>query len=358
MFQKPSVQTTVIPTINLINLGSDKKVRKGSFNFVPLFHVTKEGPEGVESLSLEQIQEGIFGWFNYQLRTKGEEPGKITTKKVYWMDTKLRAGKENATLSDPGMTLGLGDFDKNGNTIPNKQRKNIQGFGVPGLNFQDPDAYKATVRVPVIWNVTANNDVEGNVDASSGQLALLELKENQFKELVEVMNLVTKPGVTYEYYAGKEAKTDKYPYNGYGYAYNINKDADRGMETYKWTKTDMTVKKSMWEEALPKAVKLFKDYVDNAFKVGRPYEDVIQECMDGKIPFEEAEKIVVAIIAKKLLDAWGVSYGDTTDDILATFHEVLPNFSYHAGAGISTVGTGIKRVEIPEETDGDSSDPF
>jgi len=81
--------------------------------------------------------------------------------------------------------------------------------------------------------------------------------------------------------------------------------------------------------------------------------------MNGQIPFAEAERIVVAIIAKKLLDSWGVSYGDTTDDILTVFEEVTPNFSYHAGAGISQAAVGkVQRVEIPEEeTEGDDQ-PF
>lgn len=352
MFKKPSVSTTIIPLITLDNLGADKKTPKGTFNFVPLFRVTKDGP----GLSLEEIQEGIFGWYLYQVRTKGEEVGKIKSNRVSWIDTGLRAGSEGGVLNDPGVTLGLSSEDKYGNTIANKDRKNIMGFGVPGLGFQDPLSYRATVRVPILWDVQPNKDSEGNIDPASGVLALLELKANQLRDLVDEMKKVVKPQVTYE---ADNTKPEKYPYQGYGYAYNLNKDSSRGMDTYQWSKTDLTTSKAMWESRIADAQKLFSDYKANAFKMGRPYEDVIQECMSGQIPFAEAERIVVAIIAKKLLDSWGVSYGDTTEDILAVFEEVTPNFSYHAGAGISKVASGqVQRVEIPEDDEEENGQPF
>ncbi|RTK99343.1 MAG: hypothetical protein EKK57_09720 [Proteobacteria bacterium] len=354
MFKKPSVSTTIIPLITLDNLGSDKKTPKGVFNFIPLFRATKDGP----GLSLEEIQEGIFGWYLYQVRTKGDEPGKIKSNRVSWIDSGLRAGEDGGVLNDPGVTLGLSATDKYGNVIANKDRKNIMGFGVPGLGFQDPLSYRATVRIPVLWDVQPNKDSEGNIDPASGVLALLELKANQLRDLVDEMKKVAKPGVTYE--ADGMSNPEKYPYQGYGYAYNLNKDKSRGMDTYQWSKTDLTTSKVMWESRLIEAEKLFSDYKANAFKMGRPYEDVVQECMNGQIPFEEAERIVVATIAKKLLDSWGVSYGDTTDDILATFEEVTPNFSYHAGAGISQAAVGkVQRVEIPEDEESEGDDqPF
>ena len=353
MFKKAAVSTTIIPLITLDNLGSDKVTKKGEFKFIPLFRVTKDGP----GLPLEEIQDGIFGWYLYQVRVKGDEPGKIKSNRVSWIDSGLRAGEDGGVLNDPGVTLGLSATDKFGNTIVNKERKNIMGFGVSGLEFQDPLSYRATVRVPVIWDVQANKDGEGNIDPSSGILALLELKANQLRDLVEEMKKVTKPAVTYE--ADGSEKPEKYPYQGYGYAYVINKDSTRKMETYKWSKTDQTVSKHMWESRIVEAEKLFADYKVNAYKMGRPYEDVVQECMSGQIPFEEAERIVVAMIAKKLLDSWGVSYGDTTDDILGTFDEVAPNFSYHAGAGISKAAMGkVQRVEIPEGETEDEDAPF
>lgn len=354
MFKKPSVKTVNIPVINLDNFGTDKPVKKAVFRFVPLFRITKDGP----GLSLEDIQDGIYGWFKYQVRTKGDEPGKIKTIQVSWMNTLLVAGKDDATLSDPGLTLGLATIDRNGNTVPNKNRKLIMGMGVPGLGFQDPNAYKATVRIPVIWDVEPNDDVDGNINPESGRLALLELKENQLNDLVAEMAKVTKPGVNYEYYVGKESKQEKYPYVGYGYAYTLDKNTERGMKTYQWSKTDMLTSKAMWESRLEEAVKLFEGYKTNAYEVGRPYESVIQECNDGLIPFEQAERIVVATIAKKLLDAWGVPYGDTTEDILEVFNEVVPNFSYNEGAGISQVGGEVKRVEIPDEDDSSEDAPF
>lgn len=346
MFKKPSQHNAALRTVTLDNLGNAEKTKKGKVTFVPMFRVTEDGP----GLSLSDIQDGIYGWFVYQFRTKGDEPGKPKTHKIVWMDSLLRAGEDDATINDPGVTLGL--------NLNQDARKSILGFGVTGLNFPDPNAYRKTVRVPVLWNVEPNDDGEGNISAKSGELVLLELKVNQLNQIVAEMKKVSKPKVTYEYVVGGESKNEPYKYQGYGYAYLLDKDTSRKMKTYEFSKLDMTVQESHWRNNIDAAVKAFTDYKTNAYKVGRFYGDVVERCMNGEIPFDIAEREVVAMIAQRLLDAWGISYGDTVEDIIATFNSVLHIYSYQQGAGITDAAKNPVRVSADGDDENDEDAPF
>lgn len=347
MFKKPSASAAAIPVVNLETLGSDKTVKKAQFNFVPLFSVVRDGV----GINIDSVIEHIIPWFRYQFRKKDtENVGKVKTVNVYWIDSMLRAGEDGATLNDPGVTLGL--------NLPGKQRKNIMGFGVPSLGFPDKISHREIVRVPVIWDVVANNDTEGNVDQTSGTLVLLELKKNQLDGLVAEMKKVTKPGVNYSYVSAGQEKQEKYAYKGIGYAYNLNKDSGRGFDTYQWSKTDMTVSASHWQNHLDAATKAFESAYDSAMKAGYFYGDIIKQCENGEIEFAEAEKIVVAMIAQKLLEAWGESFGDAVDDILTVFNEVASAFSYAQGAGISKMATGMQSLNLSADDEEDNGEPF
>lgn len=350
MFKKPSASASAaaIPVINLETLGSDKTVKKAKINFVPLFSVVRDG----DGINIDTVTGHIIPWFRYQFRKKNtEHVGKVKTVTVYWIDSMLRAGQDGATLNDPGVTLGL--------NLPGKQRKNIMGFSVPSLGFPDKNAHREIVRVPVIWDVVANNDVEGNVDKESGTLVLLELKKNQLDGLLVEMKKVTKPLVTYSYIKNGNEERDKYTYKGIGYAYHLDKDSSRGFDTYKWSKSDMVVAESHWRGHLETGIKAFKNSYDAAMKAGYFYGDIIKQCENGEIDFPEAEKIVVAMIAQKLLEAWAEPFGDTVEDVLETFRKVAPNFSYAQGAGISKVATGLTALDLSDDdSESGNDEPF
>lgn len=350
-FKKPAVQTaSSLRVVTLDNLGNAEKTKVGSVNFIPLFRVTK-GDEH-PGLSIDQIRDGIYPWFSYQIRKKGEEAGKVATVRVSWMDSQLRRGQDDASVDDPGVTLGL--------DLPAAQRKPIMGFGVPGLNFQDPNAYRKTVRVPVLWDVQPNQDREANADPKTGELVMLELKANQLENLVAQMVKVTKPGVKYTYIVGREEQNERYDYEGFGYVFNINKDTKRKMDTYEWSKTDMTTSEAHWRNQLAAAEKAFADYQANSIKVGRFYQDIITRCEEGELDFADAERMVVAAIAQRLLDAWGEPYGDTTDGILEAFDAVSANYSYVLGGGISQATTKVTKVDVDfaESEDQTEDTPF
>lgn len=331
--------TTVKQPLKVINtdtLGAKEKVKKGSINFIPLFTTTKDGPGLTADYLLEN---GLYTWFKYSCRLPGDSPGKDKTASTTWIDTQLRAGTRNGTLNDPGVTLGL-DSDT---------RKFIPGFGVKGLGFQDPKSMTTTIRVPIILGVTQNEDDDENCDPTSGELALFEMNASQFKKLVEAMKVYNKANVTYQSGKGDAAKPERYPYKGYGFVYNLNKDTSRGFDTYQWTKTDIVVSKSQWESKLEEAQKAFAEYKEGAEKYGRYYSHIIDDCVNGRIDFATAEKMVVAEIAAKVLSTIGITFEDSVDGILEAFDVNLPLISLVQGAGISQAGTNPQRVTMGDE---------
>lgn len=329
-FKKAAGSTsTVVKIINTDTLGSREKIKKGKFFFVPLFSVNSDAP----GLTLPVVSDGLYPWYKYQFRTKGDD-NKPKSNQVRWIDSKLVAGVDDAKVNDPGLTLGLSE----------KERKNIPGFGVPGLGFPDSKAYQVTVHVPVLWDVQPNSDDDGNIDPNSGEFAMLELNETRFNALVEAMKKAIKPTVMYS----ANGKDTKYKNVGYGYAYLFDKDTSRGFDTYKIEKTDLTTAEEMWKDNLEKAVSAFDEYKKSAFKYGRFYEHIIEDCANGKVDFEVAQYQVVAEIAKRLLNAWGITYEDTVDGILEAFEESVPTFSLSPGVGISAAIKERTRVNMDE----------
>lgn len=339
---KPSIQN--VKVVNLKTLGEKKTVKKANVLIVPLFGAIGKG----DFLQHTDMPDYRFEFFQYQFLVKGED-GKPVTKKVRWVNSFLKAGKDDGVLNDPGITLGL--------DLPPEMRSFIPGFGVQGQTFADPSSLALVYRLPILWGVQKNKS--GNITDGSGELALLEVNEAQFNNIVRIMKGYDKAKILYEWYEGEDELADpKYNYEGIGCAIELTKDTSLGTGTYAWKLSPATVRKSHWESHIASAKEALENYKKTVFQYSLYYKKFIDEYLEGKLDAATAEQQVVASIAQKLLEAWGETFEETTVGVLEAFAAVAPKYALTKGAGISKVATA-KAVTIPMDGgDDEESTPF
>lgn len=344
----------VLPVVNMETLTTAlstklTKVARGKLKFIPLFTTEKSGI----GLSRDEVATGLYSWFDYQCILPGED--KPRTIHTSWIDTGLRAGENDATLTDPGVMLDM--------QLPANQRINIPGFGVPGRTWADNKASQTTIRFPALINFALNagddvvkwddtKSVEANAANGAGEVVLIDVNEAKFKAILAQMDGIAKKTYNYEGDAG----TEKITYAGFGYAYviELDKDTSRGMGTYEFKRTEHTVHPSNIKGTLEVAAELFAKYKENAVRYGRPYQHYIDDCEAGKLEFEVAERLVFASIAEKLLSAWGVPTEDETESIIETFMSVYQG--YRLGQTSNSEAAVISRTRLnldEEETEGE-----
>lgn len=325
-----ATQQFYLATMSLNPPKKDTNVKKGVVEFIPLISVVSSGL-GVE---INDVNSALFPWFHYSCMFPGDEPGKIKYVNVSWIDTGLQAGKDGATLSDPGYSLDL--------HLKMDDRKPILGFGVPAGKYQDSKAYEANVRIPILVNFETNG--YGNVKDGTGEVVLLELNAAKLKALVAVLQTVTKK--FYYYQADGSETPTTFPYKGIAFAVRLAKDTTLApRDAYKFVKTDTTISMGYAEEVSTKGKEVFETHVENAKKLGAFYQPHIDAWTEGKLTDEVAQNLVLSSIMAKLLTAWGIPFEDTPDGIIEKFQSVYSRFRYALTAN-SSAAIAEKPVKV------------
>lgn len=334
-------------------------VKQGVFNFIPLFHVLKDG----EGLSENDIREGVFEWFKYQCRLKGDEAGKpVKYVTIKWINSNLQAGVDGGRLSDPGYMLDL--------HLPAKQKKFIPGFGVPGGTFEDTTLYN-NVRIPALVNFELNK--AKNVVPGTGEVVLIEMNEKKLNAIIQVMKDIENPSYYYKDDSG--AKAEEFDYEGFGYGYVISLDKDTTRDEmskyYIFKRKDNTVHPDHIRENLETAARIFEEYKDSEIKYGAPYKKYIDAAIEGELEETVAEELVIATIAETFLKNVGETYIEDPKKVIETFNQVHKKYrlGLTANSSNSVIASEtitlsppkrVKKVEVEEpegnEVDADSED--
>lgn len=322
------------PIIDLQRLGTKKNVDKGQILFVPLCDVRDPDSYMVGSFALTNA---MFKFANYTWWT-GTDDNKVQKHFVRWVETGLRTADGDA-LNDPAVELGL--------TLPTSERTGAPGFdGAETSTFADSDAIRTNVHLPILLISDMDLNSNGCVKPGAGSFAFLELKSNQFNDLVKIFSGVNdaNPDEAISYRDGKERKF--YDWNGIGRIVKLDKDKARGMKTYEWTLQEGSMLDTDIEKWLVVAVKELDEYVAYVRKTYAYWQPLAVKIGNGEISPEDGARKIFALIAHKLLQGWGVPFEDTVDGIIETFNEVKTRYSVAKGAALGQMGTGRKSIVL------------
>jgi hypothetical protein len=330
-----------IPIIDWVRLGL---VEKGSYksyfttNFIPLGELVLEDETGRFVIGGTDTDKAKSQLFKYTFVTP--DPDKPAKKNEFpvkwhnesWADTMLRKSEGDA-YDDPGFALGL--------HLKQEDRKMTPGFdGAPDRTFPIIDAYKQFVRIPVIWNVTV--DDEGEIDEKTGELAWLELSFSQYNL---VMTTVAK-------YAKQQMLQDKRrkeqtPANRL-FVIKYTKDPKKDnrernsveMVTFfnpnPWTETFIKVASIEYPKTL--------EYMEKKYNYFKPVVDAL---LEGTITAEEATERAHAMVAERLLISWGEideNSGLSAESINQLFLSLVPQYSAAMTAAIPEAAIKSKVV--------------
>lgn len=336
-----------VPVIDLNRLGGKKSTKKGQLMFVPLVDMT------TQTVGKTPLTSASFKFFNYLfMKPNPEDATKVKFQSVRWIDTGLRIS-DNDPYNDPGVDLGL--------ALKQDERCNIPGFGVPSGGYPDSDSVRYHIRIPVLIITEGDLNVKGCVTPGAGQFAMLDLKQNQWKDIVELFAPLTAASeVSYRREVNGTTERAFYDYPGYGYVVKLDKDSSRKMDTYMWTRLDSTIRKEDVESRLPDAEKELHAYIDNVMKYNGYTQVYVDELNAGKIDYKTACTKIVFKIQHELLKAWGVDFEDTVEGVMRRFAEVLPTYSLKKGSGLTSNIVETKRLTLNGSDDDEvvSAEPF
>lgn len=330
-----------IPIVDWSKLGLVEKGSYKSFfttNFIPLGELVLEDETGRFVIGGTDTDKAKSQLFKYTFVTpdaekpakKGEFP--IKWHNESWADTMLRKSEGDA-YDDPGISLGL--------HIKQEERKMTPGLhGAPDRTFPIIDAYKQFVRIPVIWNVTV--DDEGEIDEKTGELAWMELSFSQYNL---VMTTVAK-------YAKQQMLQDKRrkeptPANRL-FVIKYTKDPKKDNRERNSVEMVTFFNPNPWSETFSKvaAIEYPKtlDYMEKKYNYFKP---VVDELLEGNITAEEATERAHAMIAERLLIAWGEideNSGLSVESINQLFMSLVPQYSAAMTAAIPEAAIKSKVV--------------
>jgi len=288
---------------------------------------------------------------------KGEIP--VTWHSELWSDSLMRKA-DGDQYDDPGFALGL--------HLKQEEQKMMPGLhGAPNRTHPIIDSFSSTVRLPVIWKTSLDED--GEVTAQTGELVWLELSFYHYQTLLSSIALYDKQMAS----VLKKSKPPQSPKEDRMFVVKFTKNpklppAERNAMTLISTVDSTTEYKIILpngEEKVYSLAKWFQPFVDTAvveypkmlayiekrFTFFKPIVDLV---VAGELSEAEAVQLVHAAIAEKLLTGWGEidsDHGLSAESISQLFETLIPQYS--ASIAASPIPTAaVKRsvtVDLGED---------
>lgn len=337
-----------IPVVDLRTLNPDSnKTCKTDMDvlMVPLFTISREDGNKIGSTD---INDSIIDIFRYSYNRfvkddKGKE--KVLYGAVEWGDSGIRVADGEA-YNDPGFELGL--------TLDADERTNMPGIGgAPDGPKPAFSTYTTLLRVPILWNVTENED--GDIDPNSGTLMWLELNPSQYRSMTDAYGPAIESKKKLQF--GDEAPfTFKDEGRGRAIMFSKRPNEKAPADINKWILSDAVVSQSMFDD-VDEVEEKYNEMLQRREKQYRPYMPTLIGMAEGSIDIEAGCLEIFATNAAKFLEKIGElpeGHEATNEEIRDLFFKVQSKYTQ------AKLAANIPTVEGSEITVGDDSEdaPF
>lgn len=338
-----------IPVVDWKTLGKteNNKAFKSFFttHFVPLGNLVMQDEEAYFELGGVNTDQAKTQIFKYSWSQPDEEkPAKkgempLSWRSEMWSDTNLRIADGDA-YDDPGVALGL--------TLKQDARKNAPGLhGAPQGKYPMFDPYVQTVRMPVIWNVTVDDD--GNIDENTGELVWLELSFNQYANVMTSIAKYAKQQILQDKRRKEPTPADRL------FVVKYTKDPKKEMREINSVEVFTYIDPNAWTSKFSDiAVVEYPKMLDYLEKRYTYYKPVIDSLVTGELTPEQAASKAHAMVAERLLVAWGEideNSGLSEESINQLFVSLIPQYS--ASMEVAIPSAAIKSTVTIDLADGD-----
>lgn len=341
-------QNVNIPVINFKSLGLNEtgKAYKDYFetHFIPLGQLVTQDEQVMFSINgrttdSARLQVFKYSWCqpdNEKPAKKGEMP--VSWKSVMWADTNLRKD-DGDKYDDPGVALGL--------NLKQDAQKQAPGLhGAPEGKYPMIEPYTQTVRIPVIWKITVDDD--GNIDEKSGELVWLELSFSQYNSLLETVK-------KFDRTQSLQAKRRKQAIDeNRMMLVKYVKDPKAKIAERNTVEVVLPFEPDEWSNKFSEiAEDQYPKMLEALEKRYTMYQNIIDSLNAGELSVEEATELAHASVAEKLLVAWGeidADSGLSPESINQLFETLIPQYSV-------SMETSIPRSAIKRSVTVDLSEP-